>query len=71
MEFGDEGGCDVKEFVILVSELLVDDGVGYVVVDFLMKESEEEVVGVGKGKNVEVMGVLDVDDLVGDMVGRL
>ena len=69
LQFSDDAGSHVNHFLVFVRQFFVDDALAYLLLDFFIKETQQQVFGLGKGKNLEFMGVFDVHDFVADVVG--
>ena len=68
LQFADDAGSHVNHFLVFVSHFFVDDALAYLLLDIFIEETQQQVLRLGKGKNLELMGVFDVHDFVADIV---
>lgn len=69
LQFADDAGSHVNHFLVFVSQFFVDNALAYLLLDIFIEETQQQVLRLGKGKNLELMGVFNVHDFVADIVG--
>ena len=52
LQFADDAGSHVNHFLVFVSHFFVDDALAYLLLDIFIEETQQQVLGLGKGKNL-------------------